>query len=629
MEEASHIRNFVIIAHIDHGKSTLADRFLELTQTVEARKMKPQMLDQMDLERERGITIKMQPVRMLYMLNPTYPASEAISYTLNLIDTPGHVDFSYEVSRALAAVEGAILLVDATKGIEAQTLSHFFEAKKLGLFIIPVINKIDLRHARIEETKKELEAIGGFKPNDIFLVSAKTGEGVEALLDVLVAKIPPPGGADLRRENVDLRRENADLRRENADLRGIVARALIFDSFYDNHRGVVAYVRVFDGGFKKGDELLLIEGNQDFEAKEVGIFAPALKVSDALSMGEIGYIITGVKSADAVRIGDTVTNKGHGLGFKVQALQGYREPKPVLWASFFPKDQGAFVSLRDALQKLRLNDASLSFIECFVEFLGRGYQCGFLGMLHLEIIRERLRREFNMSFIATRPSVGYRVHKAGESMTIFSPALFPRKGEADFVEEPMMSLEIIAPSSYSPSVFKMKEEFEIQFGDTELFGADRLRIRGTLPLRALVSGFFDALQTATSGYASLNYQHAGFQRTELKRIDVLACGKIITALSHVSSPNKVMIEARRIVEAVRVSLSRQLFEVKIQASVDGRIIASGKLAALKKDVTSHLYGGDRTRKMKLWSKQKRGKERLRESGSVDISPDTFMKILAR
>ena len=598
----------MIIAHIDHGKSTLADRFLELTGTVEARKMKPQMLDQMDLERERGITIKMQPVRMIYSPDGTSNSE----YILNLIDTPGHVDFSYEVSRALAAVEGAILLVDATKGIEAQTLSHFFEAKKLGLFIIPVINKIDLGHARIEETKKELEVLGSFRQEDVFLVSAKTGEGVKALLDALVVKIPPPEGANSRPLNADLRR-----------------RALVFDSFYDNHKGVIAYVRVFDGEFKKGDKLLLMANHQDFEVKEIGIFTPALTSSDILASGEIGYVVTGVKSPDAVRIGDTIITKLQTTDYKPRALPGYQEPKPVLWASFFPKDQGALVSLRDALQKLKLNDASLSFNECFVEFLGREYQCGFLGMLHLEITRERLRREFDILFITTRPSVGYRVQKAGESMTIFSPALFPRKGEAGFVEEPMVDLVIMVSTSYSSSVFKMKEEFEIQFGDTELFGVERLRIRGTFPLRILVSGFFDVLQTVTSGYASLNYQQAGFQRTELKRIDVLVGGRIVTALSCVSSPDNVMIEARKIVKTVRDVLPRQLFEVKIQAVVDGRIIASERIAALKKDVTGYLYGGDRTRKMKLWSKQKRGKEKLRESGAVDISPDAFMKILTR
>lgn len=590
-----HIRNFSIIAHIDHGKSTLSDRLLELTGTIEKRKMQEQVLDSMDLERERGITIKMQPVRMQY-------AHEGDTYTLNLIDTPGHIDFSYEVSRALAACEGAVLLVDATQGVQAQTLSHFHVAQKLQLPLIPVLNKIDAPHADVDRVMAELEELG-FAKDDIYCVSAKTGEGVEELLEAIIQKIPPP-------------------KSENAE-----ARALIYDSEYDDHGGIVAYVRVVDGTFRAADKLFFIGTEALGEVKEIGVLAPKRTKCKTLSAGEIGYIVTGIKVPKAVDIGDTITSRSaKGVA---RPLPGYREPSPVVWASFFPEDQGEFADLGLALEKLHLNDSSLSFTEFSTAHLGRGYQCGFLGTLHLEITAERLRREFGLQFIVTAPSVSYLVYRKGQTEECSSPHLYPKKGEADMVEEPIIAFEIILPEAQLSQVFKIQDVFEMQIESTDLFGTGRMLIKGKMPLRAFVKDFFETLHQLTSGFASVNYQLSGHKKAELERMDVVVAGDQVEALSRVVRPSVLMREARELASRIKDTLPREQFEIRVQVIAAGRIVAAEKIPAMKKDVTGHLYGGDRTRKMKLWAKQKKGKERLKAQGKVHIPTETFLKLLKK
>ncbi len=589
--EQNRIRNFSIIAHIDHGKSTLADRLLERTGTIERRKMKAQVLDSMDLERERGITIKMQPVRMSYN-----------GYVLNLIDTPGHVDFSYEVSRALLCCEGAILLVDATQGIEAQTLSHFFLAKKLGLTFVPVINKIDLPHARALEVTRELRELGGFREEEILQVSAKDGTGIERLLETIIEKIPPP----------------------KSTLASL--RALVFDSFFENHRGIIASVRVFDGELKKGDKLFLKARGKSFFAKEIGVITPTLVSRDLLEAGEVGYIVTAIKEPGEVRVGDTIIEEKNKMSL-TQALPGYEEPRPVVWASFFSTDQGDFYLLGDALSKLKLNDSSLVFQEKSSLILGRGYECGFLGTLHLEITAERLRREFNVEFVVTQPSVSYRVFKSGKEETVSSAALFPRRHERDRVEELWMKLEIFVPEVYLQDAVKSVEIFEGEMGAVRTLGEARLLFEARIPLRQMVSGFFDVLKSRTRGYASFHYENDTWREADLIRLDLLVQGEHIEPLSRVIPTREAQREARKAVEKIKTVLPQELFQVKIQAEVEGRILASESISALKKDVTAHLYGGDRSRKMKLWKKQKEGKKRLKVSGKVNIAPEIYLKLL--
>src|SRR3989338_296369 len=589
----SQIRNFSIIAHIDHGKSTLADRLLEITGTIEKRKMKAQVLDSMDLERERGITIKMQPVRMKYK-----------GYVLNLIDTPGHVDFSYEVSRALFCCEGAILLVDATQGVEAQTLSHFFVARKLGLCCIPVINKIDLPHARVDDVKAELMELGGFETGEIFSVSAKDGTGVAQLLDAIIAKIPPPVSSE---KNL---------------------RALVFDSFFESHKGIIASIRVVDGEFARGDELFLKVHGRNFIAKEVGYITPALLAQESLSAGDVGYVVTGIKEPGEVRVGDTIIHEKDKVS-RVEALPGYKEPKPVVWASFFPTDQGDFALLGDALSKLKLNDSSLVFQEKASVVLGRGYECGFLGTLHLEIPAERLKREFNVEFVVTHPSVSYRIIRGGETFFISSASAFPRRHERDRVEELWMRLEIISPREYLQDIVRTAEAFEGLIGDIKVLGESRLLANALIPLRQMVSGFFDALKSATRGYASFSYEEGEWRASDLARLDLLVQGERVEALSKVIRSADAEREARRVVEKVKSALPRELFQVKIQGEIEGRILASESISALRKDVPGYLYGGDRSRKMKLWKKQKEGKKRLKEPGKVMIDPSTYLKLLKK
>ena len=589
--DLGHIRNFSIIAHIDHGKSTLADRFLEYTGTVEKRKMKEQVLDSMDLERERGITIKMQPVRM-----------ETGGFVVNLIDTPGHVDFSYEVSRALLCCEGALLLVDATQGIEAQTLSHFFVAKKLGLTFVPVVNKIDLPHANPDAVIAELCELGGFEPEEVFKVSAKDGTGVPELIRGLIERVPPPQSKET------------------------YLRALVFDSFFESHKGIIASVRVMDGELKTGDSLYLYARGKQFVAKEVGYFTPTMKAKDKLVAGEVGYVVTGIKEPGEVRVGDTIIEQKQ----KVQGaepLPGYLEPRPVVWASFFPTDQGDFFALGDALSKLKLNDSSLAFEERASMVLGRGYECGFLGTLHLEVTAERLRREFDLDFVVTHPSVTYRIWRDGKQQQIANAALFPKHHECEKVEELWMKLEIITPPEYLQDVVRTTEAFEGAVGDMKVGSTGRLTLDARLPLRQMINGFFDSLKSATKGYASFHYEEDSWRIADLVRIDILVSGDRVEALSRVVRTDAGEREARRIVDKVKAALPQELFVVKVQGEIEGRVIASASISAMRKDVTGYLYGGDRSRKMKLWKKQKEGKKRLQAEGRVAIAPEVYLKLL--
>lgn len=583
-----NVRNFSIIAHIDHGKSTLADRMLEITKTVEKRKMREQYLDQMPLERERGITIKMQPVRM-----------EWGDYILNLIDTPGHIDFSYEVSRALAAVEGAVLLVDATQGVQAQTLSNVELARSLNLAIIPVVNKIDLPHAHVLETKEEIKNLLNCRTEDILEVSARTGEGVENLLEEISKKVPEPG------------------KKEGSP------RALIFDFDYSLHRGVISHVRVFDGEIKKGDHLHLFSSKEDFTAGEVGFFKPELSAADKISAGEIGYIVTNIKEARIVRVGDTILNSN------LDPLPGYREVKPVVFSSLYPENQDDFEDLRRSLERLKLSDASLSFEEESSGVLGRGFRCGFLGMLHLEIVVERLKRDFDVKTIVATPTVKYQVKTRQGDLEIYSPHKFPEGGEVLEVQEPWLKVEILMPPEKLSSVLKLLKEHEALVGETHKFSETRLKLEALMPLRELMRDFFDYLKSVSQGYASLNYEFLEMRQGDLVRLDILVAEEVVPAFSKIVPRARIQEEAERAVEKLHKILPQALFALKIQAKAAGRILASRTLKALKKDVTGYLYGGDRTRKMKLWKKQKEGKKRLREEGRFNIPPEVFVQMIRK
>ncbi|PIR69193.1 MAG: elongation factor 4 [Candidatus Niyogibacteria bacterium CG10_big_fil_rev_8_21_14_0_10_46_36] len=589
------IRNFCIISHIDHGKSTLADRLLEVTGTVEKRKMREQFLDAMDIERERGITIKMQPVRMRYRASESGP-----EYVLNLIDTPGHIDFSYEVSRSLAAVEGAILLVDASQGIQAQTLSNVELARGLDKTIIPVVNKIDLPHARIQETKEEITALLGTPPEDILEISGKTGQGVPELLDVIVSRIPQPA--------------------EEAEDRSL--QALIFDFEYSSHQGVIAYVRVVRGTLKKGVKVLLAGAGHTFEAGEVGVFLPDRHAKEMLSPGEIGYVVTNIKKPETVTVGDTVTY----AATPAPLLEGYKKPVSMVWANVYPIAQDDFDDLKKALDRLHLEDSSFSYEE-ESGALGRGFSCGFLGLLHIEIIIERIRREFNIDVVITSPTVNYQVTlKNGKTHEFHSPSEFPEDHEIQSIREPWASFSVLTPPSYLGALLSLLEEYEVIMGETTNVGS-RLEIRGEMPLRELMRDFYNRLKSVTSGYASLDYALADMRDAKVIRIDVLIHGEIEPPFSRIVSERRVEREARALVEKLKKILPRELFAYKIQAQARGRIIASEGMSALKKDVTGYLYGGDRTRKMKLWQKQKKGKKRLKESGAVTLPHDVFIKAI--
>jgi GTP-binding protein LepA len=589
------IRNFSIIAHVDHGKSTLADRLLERTGAIPERKMRDQVLDRMDLERERGITIKMQPVRMPYG-----------DYILNLIDTPGHIDFSYEVSRALHAVEGVLLLVDSTQGIQAQTLTTLAMAQAQGCVIIPVVSKIDAPAARVEEVAGELAKLIHVDRSEVIAVSGKTGAGVEALLEAIVHRIPPP--------------------HDSAATAGTEPRGLVFDFSYSKHRGVAVYLRVFDGTFKKGQSLTFSAAGKEFIALETGIFTPEETPADSLSAGEIGYIVTGIKEPGIVAVGDTIgVVKG-----TLPALAGYERPRPVVWASVYPEGQDDLPLLRQSLERLRLSDSSLSFEEESSGVLGRGFRCGFLGLLHLEIITERLRREFGLKLIVTIPTISYIVTTtSGVREVVYTPAKFPEFGTIALIEEPWAKVIIIIPPDSLSSLIQLLYEHEALTVGTETYQDGRVEMIVEMPLRELMRGFFDMLKNISSGYASLSYELLPERVADVVRLDILIAEEPVPAFARVVARRRVQEEAEKMVEKLHDTLPKQLFTTKIQARTQGRIIASKTLSAMRKDVTGYLYGGDVSRKNKLLDKQKRGKKKMLErgTGKVNIPEEVFMKMV--
>ncbi len=603
-ENQENIRNFCIIAHIDHGKSTLSDRLLEVTQTVEDRKMKAQLLDQMDLERERGITIKMQPVQMQYKLDNT-------EYTLNLIDTPGHVDFAYEVSRSLAAVEGVVLLVDASQGIQAQTLTNLYFALEQDLEIIPVINKIDLPNAEPEKVKREIVHLLGCEMEDILAVSGKTGEGVNELLKEIINKIPAPSGDNTK-----------------------PLRALIFDSVYDSYKGVLAYVRVVDGEVTKRDHLHMLVTAGESNVVELGHFRPAYESCDKLSTGDIGYIATGFKSVRECKVGDTVTLKSEAKdkSFKhIEILPGYKEVQPVMYASFYPQDGDGYDTMRDAMEKLSLNDSSLHFEPESNVALGRGFRCGFLGLLHLEIIQERLVREFGVSATITTPSVVYKVTKknTNESVEVYSPLQLPEPSTIEKIEEPYAKVEIITPSKFVGNVMELMNTIRSTYKNTDYMDETRVQLAFETPLMDVLVDFHDQLKSVTSGYASMSYEQIGYRASDLVRMDILLAGDSVDAFSRIVPRKWALKEGKTMVAKLKNVLSRQNFAIAIQAAIGGKIIARETLSAYRKDVTAGLYGGDITRKRKLLEKQKKGKKRMAHAGKVDIPPEAFVKVLRK
>ncbi len=591
------IRNFSIIAHIDHGKSTLADRMLERTHTIEARKMRDQVLDKMDLERERGITIKMQPARM------NYAAKDGQKYILNLIDTPGHIDFAYEVSRALTAVEGVILLVDSTQGVQAQTLTTLSMAKQAGCVIIPAVSKIDSPYARVDEVSIELAALLSVPPESVLAVSGKSGAGVEELLEAIIERVPAP-------------------RASEAD----EARATIFDFSFSTHRGIAVYVRVFDGKLKKGDLLTFRAADKKFTALETGIFIPDETASDSLSAGEIGYVVTGIKEPGVVAVGDTIALERGTL----PALPGFARPRPVVWASVYPESQDDLSDLKQSLERLRLSDSSLSFEEESSGVLGRGFRCGFLGMLHLEIVTERLKREFSISLIVTIPTIAYIVTtKNGKRETVYTPSKFPAYGDIELIEEPWVKAILITPPDSLSNLIQLFHDHEGVIQHTETYSDGRIELSAEMPLRELMRGFFDRVKNASSGYASLSYEFLDERIADVVRLNILVADEEVPAFARIVSRRRVQEEGERMVERLAGLLPRQLQVTKIQAEALGRIISSKSLSALRKDVTGYLYGGDVTRKKKLLEKQKKGKKHRSqfEKNRVDIPEEVFMKMV--
>jgi GTP-binding protein LepA len=591
-----HIRNFSIIAHIDHGKSTLADRILQITNTVAEREMREQVLDRMDLERERGITIKAQAVRIYYR------AEDGREYQFNLIDTPGHVDFTYEVSRSLAACEGAILVVDATQGVEAQTLANTLLALENDLEIIPVLNKIDLPGAEPDKRADEIASVIGCPRSDILHISAKTGEGVPAVLEAVVHRIPPPEGDA-----------------------GGAPRALIFDSVYDQYRGVVAFVRVRDGSFRKDDPLLAMATQRRSEIEEVGIFSPDMLKTDVLHAGEVGYIIPGIKEVVDLRVGDTLTGGRHPA---TEPLPGYLEITPMVFCGLFPIDGEDYPELRDALEKLKLNDASLHYEPETSKALGFGFRCGFLGLLHMEIIRERLEREFGLDLLATTPNVRYEVELVtGEVLAISNPVDFPDAGSIAEVREPYIAATILVPAEYVGPVMELCNDKRGRFAHMEYLTSDRVRLDYDLPLAEIVLDFFDLLKTRSRGYASLDYELKDYEPGDLVRLDIRIAGEIVDALSLIVHADRAYTIGRGLAERLRKKIPRQMFEVAIQAAVGSRIIARESVAPLRKDVLAKCYGGDITRKRKLLEKQKAGKKRMKMVGTVEIPQEAFLAVL--
>lgn len=592
--ETSNIRNFCIIAHIDHGKSTLADRMLEITGTVEKRKMQAQLLDSMELEREKGITIKLQPVRM-----------EHNGFVLNLIDTPGHVDFQYEVSRSLKAVEGAILLVDATQGVQAQTVSNVYFALEQNLEIIPVINKIDLPAADVEGVSKEIINLLGVKKEDILHISAKTGQGVSELLDAVCDRLPSA----------------------ITDVSGNL-RALIFDSVYDDYKGVVAYVRVMEGEVSQGDSITFLGTDVADKVVEVGVFKPQFSARKSISAGEIGYIATGLKNIRQARVGDTITKtsqKQH-----VEALPGYQIPQPKVFAGLYPVDASDFPELREAMGKLQLNDASLTAHMERSHALGQGFRCGFLGMLHLEIVQERLKREFDVPLVITTPSVLYKVKMtSGKDMEVHTPDEFPDPSHIQEMEEQWCSADILLPAQYLGAVFELMQQHEGILKSQEYIGTDRMLLRYELPLRELVVDLYDQLKSVTSGYGSISYDMAGWRVADVVKLSVLINHEVAEALCLIIPRHKAESIGRKVVDKLKEVIPKQLFAVPLQAAVGGKVVARETLSAMRKDVTAKLYGGDVTRKRKLLDKQKKGKKRMATTGSIEIPPEAYITLLKR
>ncbi len=592
----SHIRNFSIIAHIDHGKSTLADRILQMTSAVADRDMKEQLLDSMDLERERGITIKAAAVRL------DYTAKDGQKYVLNLIDTPGHVDFTYEVSRALAACEGALLIVDATQGVEAQTVANAHLALMANLEIIPVINKIDLPSADPYRVIEEIEQIVGLPGEEALLASGKSGIGITEILEAVVERVPAPIGDP------------------DAPLQ-----ALIFDSFYDAYRGIVVFVRIKEGILKSGQPILLMGTNTKFEAQEIGVMRPTMTPVKALYPGESGYIVAGIKEVADVRIGDTVTSTTKGA---IEALAGYREPKSMVFCGLYPIDSDQFPDLRDALDRLRLNDSSMNYIAESSPALGFGFRCGFLGLLHMDIIQERLEREYNLSLIATAPSVVYRVlTTAGETIEVNNPADMPSPTTIQKIEEPMVDCTILVPNDYVGAVLKLCNDKRGVQKSMDVVAGGRYSIIYELPLSELVMDFFDQLKSRTRGYASMDYELSGFQESKLVKVDIMINGDIVDALSFVCHRDQSHPRGKAICEKMKELIDRQMFAIKIQAAIGSKIVASENLSAMRKDVTAKCYGGDISRKRKLLEKQKEGKKRMKQVGNVEIPQEAFLSIL--
>jgi GTP-binding protein LepA len=591
------VRNFSIIAHIDHGKSTLADRLLEMTGTVSARDMTAQVLDTMDLERERGITIKAQAVRM------PYRGSDGLDYELNLIDTPGHVDFAYEVSRALAACEGALLVVDASQGIEAQTLANVYKALELGLDIVPVINKIDLPQAEPEAVAREIEAVIGIAAEDCLMVSARTGVGIEAVLEAIIARLPAPKGDP------------------SAPLR-----ALIFDCKYDAYRGVVVYVRLLDGLLRPGTQIKMMVSHGVFTVDEVGVFRPGMEPVDELRAGEVGYLIASIRNVRDSKVGDTVTEAARPAA---APIPGYRQASPVVWAGLFPVDSNDYQDLKEALERLQLNDAALTFEPESSLALGFGFRCGFLGLLHMEIVQERLEREFNLELITTAPSVAYRVKlRDGTELEIDNPDQLPDSGLVESIEEPRVKLEVVVPREFLGGIMELCQERRGEFIHLEYQAGERALLTYNLPLGEIIHDFYDQLKSRSRGYASMDYELSGNRQEQLVKLDILVAGSKVDALSAIVHRQQASTQGRKLVQRLREVIPRQLFEVAIQAAIGGKVIARETVPALRKDVLAKCYGGDITRKRKLLEKQREGKQRMKRIGSVEIPQEAFMAVLS-
>ena len=591
----SHIRNFCIIAHIDHGKSTLADRLIENTGTVSKRDMSEQLLDSMELERERGITIKLTPTRMFY----NYQGQE---YILNLIDTPGHVDFTYEVSRSLAACEGAILIVDASQGVEAQTIANTYLALDNNLEILPVINKIDLPSADIDRCKKEIEDVIGLPADDCPCISAKDNINIDDVLKKIILDVPCPKGDEQK-----------------------PLKALIFDSCYDNFKGAISFVRIVDGSVKTGDKIQMMTTNKVYDVTEVGVFTPSMKPVDILQAGDVGYVCASIKNLSDTKVGDTITNA---IAPCEKALPGYKEVQPVVFSGIFPVDGNRYGDLKDALEKLKLNDASLNFTPETSIALGFGFRCGFLGLLHMEIITERLEREFNLDIITTAPSVSYHVYKTdGEMLEVSNPSMLPKVSEIERIEEPMIKLHVYTPPEYVGAIMELCQEKRGEYIDMQYLEKTRVVMEYKMPLGEMIYDFFDALKSRTRGYASLDYEIYGFMPSDLIKLDIMLNGEVCDALSLITHKDKAYTRGRQIAEKLKKVIPRQLFEVPIQACIGGKIIARETVSAMRKDVLAKCYGGDISRKRKLLEKQKAGKKRMRQFGSVELPSEAFISIL--